>query len=147
MNDCNLRPVEEKDIPILYEHLKEFLETPNASTTGNPLPAFADSENFVKKYLFENKHHEYDKWYMVLNDNDEIIGNVFIDKKNTIAYHILENFQKNGYGEKAVELLMEKNPRKVYFAVVNVNNGPSIEFIKKLNFKEKGFIFEKVVND
>ena len=47
MNNCKIRLVEERDIPILFEHLKEFLETPNASTTGNPLPLFEDSKKFL----------------------------------------------------------------------------------------------------
>ena len=143
MNDCKIRLVEESDIPILFEHLKEFLETPNASTTGNPLPLFEDSKKFVLKYLYENENHEYDKWYMVINDEDEILGNVYIKKKNIISYHILEKYQKQGFGETSVKLMMKKNPRKTYFAVVNMNNKPSIEFIKKFKFKEKAFIFEK----
>ncbi|MBE18384.1 MAG: hypothetical protein CMO11_00160 [Thaumarchaeota archaeon] len=143
MNNCKIRLVEERDIPILFEHLKEFLETPNASTTGNPLPLFEDSKKFVLKYLYENENHEYDKWYMVINDEDEILGNVYIKKKNIISYHILEKYQKQGFGETSVKLMMKKNPRKTYFAVVNMNNKPSIEFIKKFKFKEKAFIFEK----
>ena len=88
MNNCKIRLVEERDIPILFEHLKEFLETPNASTTGNPLPLFEDSKKFVLKYLYENENHEYDKWYMVINDEDEILGNVYIKKKkyNFLSY-------------------------------------------------------------
>ena len=143
MNDCKIRLVEESDIPILFEHLKEFLETPNARTTGNPLPLFEDSKKFVLKYLYENENHEYDKWYMVINDEDEILGNIYIKKKNIISYHILEKYQKQGFGETSVKLMMKKNPRKTYFAVVNMNNKPSIEFIKKFKFKEKAFIFEK----
>ena len=143
MNNCKIRLVEERDIPILFEHLKEFLETPNASTTGNPLPLFEDSKKFVLKYLYENENHEYDKWYMVINDEDEILGNIYIKKKNIISYHILEKYQKQGFGETSVKLMMKKNPRKTYFAVVNMNNKPSIEFIKKFKFKEKAFIFEK----
>ena len=143
MNDCKIRLVEERDIPILFEHLKQFLETPNRSTTGNPLPLFEDSKKFVMKYLYENENHEYDKWYMVINDEDEILGNVYINKKNMIAYHILEKYQRQGFGETAVKLMMEKNPRKRYFAIVNMKNKSSIEFIKKFKFKEKAFIFEK----
>ena len=144
MNNCKIRLVEERDIPILFEHLKQFLETPNRSTTGNPLPLFEDSKKFVLKYLYENENHEYDKWYMVINDEDEILGNVYIKKKNMIAYHILEKYQRQGFGETAVKLMMEKNPRKRYFAIVNMKNKSSIEFIKKFKFKEKSFIFEKI---
>ena len=144
MNNCKIRLVEESDIPILFEHLKQFLEVPNASTTGNPLPLFENSKKFVMKYLYENENHEYDKWYMVINDEDEILGNVYINKKNQIAYYILKKYQRQGFGEKAVKLMMKENPRKRYFAIVNMKNKPSIEFIKKFKFKEKSFIFEKI---
>ena len=60
-----IRLINENEIIILYEHLKEFLNTSNASTTGNPLPNYEDSEKFVKKYFSDNQNHEYDKWYMV----------------------------------------------------------------------------------
>ena len=79
-------------------------------------------------------NHEYDKWYMVLNEKDEIIGNVYITKKNMIAYHILNEYQRQGYGEESIELLMKENPRNKYFATVNVKNNGSINFIKKIWF-------------
>ncbi len=142
-DDVTIRLVREDEISILYEHLKEFLETENASTTGNPLPKFEDSEKFVKGYIFDNRNHEYEKWYMVLDSQEDIIGNVYITKKNMIAYHILRKYQRKGYGEKAISLLMQENPREKYFATVNINNTPSINFIKKFGFVEKGYIFEK----
>ena len=43
-NNCKIRLIEEKDIPILYEHLREFVETPNASTSGNLLPPYDQSK-------------------------------------------------------------------------------------------------------
>ena len=146
MNGCGIRLVEEKDIEILFEHLKEFLETPNASTTGNPLPRFEESKQFVMKYLNENENHEYNRWYMVINNEGKILGNVYIKKDNTIAYHIIKKYQKQGFGIEAVRLMMKENPRKTYFAVVNMKNEPSVEFIKKLEFREKAFIFEKKNN-
>jgi len=141
--EIKIRLVKEDDISILYEHLEEFLETENASTTGNPMPKFEDSEKFVKKYLFDNINHEYEKWYMVLDSQDDIIGNVYITKKNMVSYHILRKYQRQGFGEKAISLLMEENPREKYFATVNIKNTPSINFIKKFGFVEKGYIFEK----
>jgi len=142
-DDVTIRLVREEEISILYEHLKEFLKTENASTTGNPLPKFEDSERFVKKYLFNNENHEYDNWYIVLNSQNEIVGNVCISKKDMVSYHILKKYQGLGFGEKAVSLLIKENPREKYFATVNINNTPSINFIKKFGFVKKGYIFEK----
>ena len=84
---------------------------------------------------------------MVINNNNDVLGNVYIKKDNTIAYHITKKYQKQGFGESAVKLLMKENPRNVYFSVVNINNEPSIKFTKKLNFKEKSYIFEKRNNN
>ena len=64
-----------------------------------------------------------------------------------IAYHILKDFQRQGYGKESIKLLMKQNPRKKYFVTVNVNNDASIGFIKKFGFVEKGYIFEKVIGD
>ena len=36
------------------------------------------------------------KWYMVINNEDKIVGNVYINKKNTIAYHIIKKISKAG---------------------------------------------------
>ena len=68
---------------------------------------------------------------------------MYINKKNIIAYHIIKKYQKQGFGETSVQLMMKKNPRRVYFSIVNINNKSSIDFTKKLGFKEKSFIFEK----
>lgn len=140
--NTRLKLVKEKDIPILFQHLREFVNTPNASTTGNKLPKFKNSEKFVMKYLHDNSNHEYDKWYLVINSENKIVGNVVISKKNMISYHILEQFQRKRHGEEAIRMLMMKNPRKKYFATINKNNIKSIKFIKKFKFKEKGIIFE-----
>jgi len=142
--NCKLRLVAERDIPILYQHLKEFLSESNSNVSGRPLPKFKDSEKFVLKYLCDNKNHEYDKWYVVLDEHQNIIGNVVIDKKNWISYHILKLYQAKGYGQQAIKLLMKKNPRERYFATINQNNISSLNIIKKFGFKPKAIIFEKV---
>ena len=146
-NNCKIRLIEEKDIPILYEHLREFVETPNASTSGNLLPPYDQSKKFVMKYLIYNENHEYDKWYIVLDENENIVGNIFLSKKNMIAYHILKKYQRKGFAEASVKLMMKENPRKRFFAIVNMKNEPSLDFTTKLGFKKKSFIFEKIESD
>ena len=146
-NNCKIRLVNERDIPILYEHLREFVETPNASTSGNPLPPYDESKKFIMKYLIDNKNHEYDKWYIVLDENENIVGDVFLNKKNMIAYHILKKYQRKGFAESSVKLMMKENPRRRFFATVNMKNEPSLDFTTKLGFKKKSFIFEKIESD
>ena len=79
------------------------------------------------------------------NTTDFVLGD--ITKKNMIAYHILKQYQQKGYGEESIMLLMKENPRDKYFATINIKNEPSIKFIKKLGFFEKGYIFEKIIQD
>lgn len=143
---CKLKLVEESDIEILYVHLKEFLSEQDVSITESEMPKFEDSKKFVLKYLHDNENHEYDKWYLVLDEKNNIIGNVDITKKNWIAYHILKQFQGKGYGYESIKLLMENNPRPRYFATIHQKNNRSINLIEKFGFHKKAQIFEKVVD-
>ena len=143
--NIKLRLVEEKDIPVLYDMLKEMLDTPNSSVNERPLPKFQDSKEFVMKYLQNNKEHEIDFWYIVIDENNEILGGVKISKKNYISYQILKKFQNKGIASKAIQLLMETHPRDRYFAIINQENKNSIKLAEKFEFVPKAFVFEKVV--
>ena len=49
-----IRLIKKNEISILYDHLKEFLDTPNASTTGSHLPKFENSsEKMFKASLLQ----------------------------------------------------------------------------------------------
>jgi len=139
-----LRSVEESNIPILYEMLKEMYATPQASVNERPLVPYEDSKKFVMKYLHDNKNHEIDNWYMVIDDDKKILGSVKISKKNYISYQILRQFQNMGLGSKAVKMLMELHPRERYFATINQNNESSLKLVKKFGFKPKATVFEKI---
>lgn len=141
-----LRLVRKADIPILYEMLKLNVKTPNASVSGNSLPPFKKSEKFVTKYLEDNENHEYYKWYVILFGK-EIVGNIFISKNNQIGYLVLKEFQGRGFAQKALRLVMEKNPRKRYFLTINMKNQASLKIAEKFHFKEKAIIFEKLNSD
>ena len=47
-----------------------------------------------------------------------------------------------GIANKALELLVEKNPQERYLANVNPKNSNSIKFFKKNNFKLIQYTFE-----
>jgi len=142
--EFKLRLVEEKDILLLYDMLKEMLATPSASVHEKPLPPFENSENFVKKYLFDNVNHDIYKWYMIIDETGKIFGSVKISKSNYVSYQIRKIYQNQGIGSMAVKKLMELNPRPRYFAGINEKNENSIRLIKKLGFKPKAIVFEKV---
>jgi len=46
-----------------------------------------------------------------------------------------ERFQREGIATKALELIINKNPRSKYLANVNPKNLRSAKFFKKNNFK------------
>ena len=144
-SELKLRPIVEKDIPILYEMLKEMLSIQYSSVNEKPLPSFEDSKKFVMKYLQDNENHDIDNWYMLEDENGTILGSTKISKSNYISYQILEKFQNKGLGTKAVQLLMEKHPKKRYFATINKENDPSIKLISKLGFHPKATVYEKII--
>lgn len=144
--EIKLRPVQEADIKILYEMLKEMLNTPNSSVNEQPLVPYSESEKFVKKYLYDNENHEIDFWYLITDKNDTVLGSVKISSKNYVSYQILKSFQGKGLATKAVRLLMKKHPRERFFAIINNDNTFSIKLIEKLGYKPKATVFEYVVN-
>jgi len=143
LSKIKIRSVEENDIPILYDMLKEFREIPYACIHERPLPPYDDSKKYVSKFLYENGNHELDKWYMVIDSENKVLGSVNLSKKNYISYQILIPFQGNGFGKKSVELLIEQNPRDRYFISVHNKNEISQNLSKKLGFTLKALILEK----
>ena len=144
---CKLRLVDEKDIPILYEMLKEFYLIPNARIHATPLPPFEHSRKYVMKYLDDNENHEYYKWYLVIDEKENVLGSVYITKKDYLNYQIFNQYQNRGVGQTTVKLLMKENPRDRYFVIVNQKNERSLKLVKKFGFIPKGTIFEKIIKD
>jgi len=142
-----LRPVEESDIKLLYEMLREFMSISNTSINNRPFPSYEESKKFVLKYLYDNENHEYDKWYIVIDECGTAVGNVYITDKNYVSYHILKLYCGKGIGIHAVRLLMKSNPRNRYFAVIHEKNEKSLNLIKKLGFHPKAIVFEKIIEE
>lgn len=126
--------------------LKEFREIPNACIHERPLPPFKDSKKYVMKYLNDNENHELDKWYIVTNNEEEILGSVNITNKNYVNYQIFIQYLEKGIGTKAVDLLIQENPRSRYFTIIHQKNKRSQNVSKKLGFKQKGILFEKIMD-
>jgi len=146
LSEIKIRLVNENDIPALYEMLKEFREIPNACIHERPLPPYEDSKKYVMKYIHDNENHELDKWYIVTDAEDKTLGSVNINNKNYINYQILLPFQGKGIGTRSVDLLIQENPRSRYFTSIHQKNEKSQNLSKKLGFKPKALIFEKVMD-
>jgi len=74
LSKIKIRSVEENDIPILYDMLKEFREIPYACIHERPLPPYDDSKKYVSKFLYDNDNHELDKWYVVIDSENKVLG-------------------------------------------------------------------------
>jgi len=96
-----LRPVEENDIAVLYEMLKEMLTALNASVNERPLPSYEDSKKYVMKYLQDNENHEIDNWYIIIDENNTVLGSTKISNKGKFHSH-------NSFTEKRKKFLSIK---------------------------------------
>lgn len=158
---CKLRPIKKTDIPILYELLRQSLSQRYTSAYDTKLPTYKKSEKFVLNFLKKTKSqdnqtkkeknstqslksHEFDKWYVIINKENVIMGQVFITKNNYLGYGILKKFQVRGLATQGIRLIMKRHPRKKYYVGIHHKNKKSINLARKLNFKLKGLILEKI---
>jgi len=125
-----IRKASEDDYSFIYHLVEEFLKT-DLSVTVLEMPTF---QEFFKSDT---------KRYIITNGNDNM-GFVQILKNNEVGYFVDPKFQGKGIGTEAVKILMELNPRNRYFATINNRNDVSIKLIKKLGFRPKATIFEKI---
>ena len=64
------------------------------------------------------------------------IGSIYLSKNDEIGIFIKEKYHREGLATKALELLMNKNPRSRYLANVNPKNIKSSKFFKKNNINK-----------
>jgi len=127
-----LRESNSDDQLFIYNLVSEFLKT-DLSVTFLSMPSI---EEFFKIKI---------KRYMI-SDGKESLGFVQILENNEVGYFLDKKFQNKGIGTECVELLMKINPRKQFFATINDKNEFSKKLIKKLGFKPKATIYEKITD-
>ena len=127
-----LRESNSDDQLFIYNLVSEFLKT-DLSVTFLSMPSI---EEFFKIKI---------KRYMI-SDGKESLGFVQILENNEVGYFLDKKFQNKGIGTECVELLMNINPRKQFFATINDKNEFSKKLIKKLGFKPKATIYEKITD-
>ncbi len=121
----SLKPVRKTDCPFLYEMLLERDDRVNIS--HRKMPTYSQHVKFVMS-------KPYSKWYIINYDNEKL-GSIYLSKQDEIGIFIKSTNQRGGVGQKALKLLMQKNPRNRYLANVNPRNSKSIKFFKKNKFK------------
>lgn len=127
-----LRDSSSDDQLFIYNLVSEFLKT-DLSVTFLSMPSIEE--------FFKNKIQRY-----IISDGKESLGFVQILENNEVGYFLDKKFQNKGIGTECVELLMKINPRKRFFATINDKNKFSKKLIKKLGFKPKATIYEKIID-
>ena len=130
----SLRSVNSSDFQFLYDLLNQRQSNENIS--HKKMPTFDQHIAFVKS-------KPYSKWYVIL-ENKSRLGSIYLSKQNEIGIFIDKNSRKLGIGNKALELLIQKNPRKRYLANINPKNKKSINFFTKNKFKLIQYTYELI---
>ena len=130
----SLRSVNSSDLQFLYDLLNQRQSNENIS--HKKVPTFDQHIAFVKS-------KPYSKWYVIL-ENKSRLGSIYLSKQNEIGIFIDKNSRKLGIGNKALELLIQKNPRKRYLANINPKNKKSINFFTKNKFKLIQYTYELI---
>ena len=131
-----LKTVSKQDHKFLYDLLKERNEKINIS--HKKMPTFKNHVKFVIS-------KPYKKWYVII-DEKEKVGSIYLSKLNEIGIFLKKNTRKQGIGQKALKIIMEKNPEERYLANINPKNYKSIKFFKNNNFKIIQYTYELIPN-
>ena len=109
---------------ILFALLAE--RTPDVSISHKVMPRWEDHSAFVDS-------HPYAYWRLIDVDGD-IKGMVYLTKANEIGVQIFKAHRHNGYGAKAVKMLMEECGPRTYLANINPRNRISQDMFENMGF-------------
>jgi len=125
LTEIELKVVNPQDLQFLYNLLKK--RNSNTNISHKKMPTFIKHKKFV-----ESK--PYKKWYIVQLKNQKV-GSIYLTSQNEIGIFIKKKFQQNNFGQKALSLLINKNPRKRYLANINPKNKNQLNFLKIMDLK------------
>lgn len=121
---------------VLYELLKERPDIANIS--HQKMPSLAEHCEFVRS-------NPYQKWYLIQEWPETYeeavfeklrprwVGSIYLTHKREVGIFVFKGFQKKGVGKRAIELLEQENPGKLY-ANIAPSNQASIAFFEGLGF-------------
>ena len=83
---------------------------------------------------------------IAMNSTNEIVGDVYIGFKNktiTLGYTISTKYQRKGYAyemlKSLIDYIFDTFPQYEIVCMVHPDNEPSLQLLKKLNFKDEGY--------
>ena len=112
-------------ILTLYDLLKE--RTPEQSISHKEMPTMQAHQKFVysQPYFLCN---------IIKDEEGKSIGSIYLTHQREVGIFIFEKYQRKGYAEQAIKLLMSICPGRI-LANVNPENNKSINLFKKLGAK------------
>lgn len=136
MNLCSVYDMYKKSPEILYELLKE--RTEEQSISHKKMPSW-------EKHLVFVFRRPYQAWYLAVSEDVEegVVGSVYLSRSNEVGLFLFKKYQGKGYGEKILNLLIEKHPVNRIVANINPNNLRSIAFFEKMGWKQIQVTYEK----
>ena len=112
-------------VDVLYRLLLERDKTVNIS--HRRMPTMAEHKKFIAS-------KPYKSWDLIISGG-QVLGSVYLSKQNEIGLFIFKKLRGNGYGKKALRLLMARHSKEERFlANVNPANSRSVDFFKKMGF-------------
>ena len=123
-NIIKLRLINNSDYKFLYDLLKN--RDLRANISHKKMPTYKEHVKFVKS-------KPYTKWYIIENGRNQV-GSIYLSKTDEVGIFLKKEKQKKNIGTIALNLLIQKNPRKRYLANVNPKNTISKNFFIKNRF-------------
>ena len=112
---------------VLYRLLQEREKRVNISHKKMPS---------LRQHLAFVRSRPYRAWYLISTGSGEYAGGIYLSRMSEIGVFVFKKFRQNGYGRKAVGLLMKKHTGvRKFLANVNPTNERSIRFFRELGFK------------
>jgi len=108
---------------FLYNLLNE--RDPKNNISHKKIPTLIQHIKFINS-------KPYAKWYTVYSDNKKV-GSIYLTRQNEIGIQILKKVNFEEISSEALEILMEKNPKKRFFTNLSPQNIKLQQFFKKKN--------------
>lgn len=148
-----LRRYNEIDLDAFYEILHD-----ERLHTYIPFPDLTKKEEleYIKNCIAEVEESKYEKWSIVLKNENITIGNISVNTVNkkhnycNVGYVVRYDYWGNGYASEALEAVSNYllNDRDYYLVECSCNelNKQSSKVMQKAGFKKDGYIANRRLN-
>ena len=123
-NKVELNKINNDDISFLYTLLEN--RDPSYNISHKIMPSYDEHERFVKTRPYTN-------WYVILL-NSKKIGAAYLSLDDEIGISFLPEYDNEVLRKNSLTELINKNPRKKYFANINPKNEKYKQFLTKYGF-------------